>query len=144
MNIMSLTYCAEKFTWMRKPNPDELPHIGTAQDIAWAAWNRAGAASVSDIKYLLVTQVMNAGSREVFRSALETLVPSQSEYRLWPGHEFAMDTAGGQAILGMLCIRKCLSNWYSPRVRLTSRTLGWILPPTTQRKARWQSIHLQS
>ncbi|KNG47995.1 hypothetical protein TW65_05336 [Stemphylium lycopersici] len=78
MNIMSMAYCAEKFTWFRKPLPDELPHIGTPSDIAWANWNRAGASDIRDIKYLLVTQVMNAGSREIFTSALKTLQPPET------------------------------------------------------------------
>ena len=59
------------------------------------------------MKYLLVTQVMNAGSREIFRHALGLLDPPESEYKLWPGHEFVMDGkgnggTGGLAILGML------------------------------------------
>jgi hypothetical protein len=101
MNVMSPMYCAEKFTWMRKPDPDELPHIGSTSDIGWAMWNRA-ASDVKNLKYLVVTQVMNAGSREIFRSALGTLNPPQSEYKLWPGQDFDMNTSGGQAILGML------------------------------------------
>ncbi|KAL1797105.1 hypothetical protein ACET3X_003711 [Alternaria dauci] len=100
MNIMSLTYAAKTYTWFRTPLPEELPHIGTAQDIAWAMWNRVAAHNLAGLKYLLVTQVMNAGSRELFRSALETLNPPQSEYKLWPGEEFGMNTKGGLAILG--------------------------------------------
>ncbi|KAG9384896.1 hypothetical protein A1F94_004443 [Pyrenophora tritici-repentis] len=99
MNIMSMSYCAEKFTWKRKPKPDELPHIGTPSDIAWATWNRVGA-NVAGIKYLIVTQVINSDSREIFKSALRTLSPPQSEFKLWPGHEFSMDDNAGLAILG--------------------------------------------
>jgi hypothetical protein len=66
MNIMNMTYCAEKFTWFRKPKPDELPHIGTALDIAWAIWNRAGAADIKNIKYLIVKQVVNPDSRDIY------------------------------------------------------------------------------
>ncbi|EDU46732.1 conserved hypothetical protein [Pyrenophora tritici-repentis Pt-1C-BFP] len=98
MNIMSMSYCAEKFTWKRKPKPDELPHIGTPSDIAWATWNRVGA-NVAGIKYLIVTQVINSDSREIFKSALRTLSPPQSEFKLWPGHEFSMDDNAGLAIL---------------------------------------------
>jgi hypothetical protein len=101
MNIMSMTYSAKIFTWLRTPLPEELPHIGTPQDIGWAMWNRVNAPDLAGIKYLLVTQVMNAGSREIFRSALGTLEPPESEYKLWPGHEFGMKSKGGQAILGM-------------------------------------------
>ena len=79
MNIMSLSYCAEKFTWFRKPRPDELPHIGTPSDIAWAVWNRAGAADIANVKYLLVTQIMNPGSRDIIREAIETQYPTQSQ-----------------------------------------------------------------
>lgn len=100
MNVMSLSYCAERFTWFRKPRPDELPHIGTPSDIAWAVWNRAGAASIADVKYLVVTQIMNAASRELIRQALGTLQPPQSETKIWPGSDFTMDTTGGRAILG--------------------------------------------
>jgi hypothetical protein len=100
MNIMSMTYSAKIFTWFRSPLPEELPHIGTPQDIGWAMWNRVNAPDLAGIKYLLVTQVMNAGSREIFRSALGTLEPPESEYKLWPGHEFDMKSKGGQAILG--------------------------------------------
>ncbi|CAE7194196.1 hypothetical protein P3342_009594 [Pyrenophora teres f. teres] len=99
MNIMSMSYCAEKFTWKRKPKPDELPHIGTPSDIAWATWNRVGA-NIAGIKYLIVTQVINSDSREIFKSALRTLSPPQSEFKLWPGHEFLMDNDAGLAILG--------------------------------------------
>jgi hypothetical protein len=101
MNVMSMTNCAEKFTWFRKPKPDELPHIGTTQDIAWAVWNRAGAADIKDIKYLIVTQIVNPGSRDIYIKALNSLDPPQSEWKLWPGQDFGMDTVGGQAILGM-------------------------------------------
>jgi hypothetical protein len=102
MNIMSPTYCAEKFTFHRKPKSEELPHIGTAQDIAWAAWNRAGAVDTKDIKYLIVTQIMNPQSRQLYIRALGTLTPPQSEFKLWPGQDFAIDSPGGLAILGML------------------------------------------
>lgn len=102
MNIMSLTYSAKTYTWFRTPLSSELPHIGTPQDIAWAMWNRVHPPDLAGLKYLLVTQVMNANSRELFRSALETLVPPQSEYKLWPGHEFSLTSKGGQAILGTL------------------------------------------
>ena len=99
---MSLSYCAEKFTWYRKPKPEELPHIGTPQDIAWAAWNRAGAADIKDIKYLIVTQIMNPQSRQLCIQALGTLTPPQSEFKLWPGQDFAIDSPAGLAILGKL------------------------------------------
>ena len=101
MNVMSMTYSAKTYTWFRTPLPEELPHIGTTQDIAWAMWNRVDAPNLAGLKYLLVTQVMNAGSRELFRSALETLNPPQSEFKLWPGEEFKIETKGGKAILGM-------------------------------------------
>ncbi|KAG9186415.1 hypothetical protein G6011_02971 [Alternaria panax] len=100
MNIMSLSYTAKTFTWHRTPLPSELPHFGTAQDIAWAVWNRVNAPDLAGLKYLLVTQIMNAGSRELFRSALGGLDPPQSEVKVWPGHEFRLDTDGGRAILG--------------------------------------------
>ncbi|KAJ6201691.1 hypothetical protein J3E72DRAFT_410021 [Bipolaris maydis] len=100
MNIMSLSFCAEKFTWFRKPLPEELPHIGTPSDIAWAVWNRAGASNIADVKYLLVTQIMNLTSRDMIRTALGTLQPPQSETQVWPGSDFTMDTVGGRAILG--------------------------------------------
>jgi hypothetical protein len=103
MNIMSMTYSAKTYTWFRSPLPEELPHIGTTQDIGWAMWNRVvDAAHLADLRYLLVTQVMNAGSREIFRYALGLLEPAESEYKEWPGHEFSLGTKGGQAILGML------------------------------------------
>ncbi|KAI4640243.1 uncharacterized protein J4E79_011824 [Alternaria viburni] len=108
MNIMSMTYSAKTYTWFRTPLPSELPDIGTTQDIAWAMWNRVAATSpagLKGLKYLLVTQVMNAGSREIFRHALGLLDPPESEYKVWPGHEFVMDGKGkggkgGLAILG--------------------------------------------
>ncbi|EUC41771.1 hypothetical protein COCMIDRAFT_29507 [Bipolaris oryzae ATCC 44560] len=100
MNIMSLSFCAEKFTWFRKPLPEELPHIGTPSDIAWAVWNRAGASNIADVKYLLVTQIMNPTSRDIIRTALGTLQPPHSETQVWPGSDFTIDTVGGRAILG--------------------------------------------
>ena len=63
-------------------------------------WSRVGAADIKDIKCLIVTQIMNAGSRDIYRKALGTLTPPQSEYKTWPGHDFSMDTVEGQAILG--------------------------------------------
>jgi len=104
MNIMSMTYSAKTYTWFRTPLPSELPDIGTTQDIGWAMWNRVGAGNLAGLKYLLVTQVMNAGGREIFRHALGLLEPPESEYKVWPGHEFKMDgkSKGGLAILGML------------------------------------------
>ncbi|RMZ66235.1 vacuolar amino acid transporter 1 [Pyrenophora seminiperda CCB06] len=98
MNIMSMTYCAEKFTWKRKPKSGELPHIGTPSDIAWVSWNRV-ATDITGIKYLVVTQVINADSRDIYKSALRTLDPPQSEFKQWPGHEFDMNSNGGLAIL---------------------------------------------
>lgn len=89
--------------WGRKPATDELPHIRSASDIAWGMWNRAGASDVKDIKFLLVTQIMNPTTRELITKAYQTLVPPQSQDKVWPGVDFSMDTQGGQAILGMLC-----------------------------------------
>jgi hypothetical protein len=102
MNIMSMTYSAKTYTWFRTPLPEELSDIGTTQDIGWAMWNRVvvDASQLAGLKYLLVTQVMNAGSREIFRYALGLLEPAESEYKEWPGHEFGMGTKGGHAILG--------------------------------------------
>jgi hypothetical protein len=141
---MSMTYCAEKFTWFRKPKPDELPHIGTTQDIAWAVWNRAGAADIKDIKYLIVTQIVNPGSRDIYIKALNSLDPPQSEWKLWPGQDFGMDTVGGQAILGMFSNSTQYSLAALILTRLTRRALGRLLHPTAQGEARQQPIHRQS
>ncbi|KAI4609228.1 uncharacterized protein J4E87_011057 [Alternaria ethzedia] len=90
MNIMSMTYSAKTYTWFRTPLPSELPDIGTTQDIGWAMWNRVGATSpagLKGLKYLLVTQVMNAGSREIFRHALGLLEPPESSpVGRWAGY----------------------------------------------------------
>ncbi|KAI4604677.1 hypothetical protein J4E83_011030 [Alternaria metachromatica] len=87
MNIMSMTYSAKTYTWFRTPLPSELPDIGTTQDIGWAMWNRVGAANLAGLKYLLVTQVMNAGSREIFRHALGLLDPPESSpVGRWAGY----------------------------------------------------------
>lgn len=99
-NDISPAYAAEKFLWFRKPATSELPQIRSISDIAWAAWNRAGASNIKDIKYLVVTQVMNPSTRDVIRGAYGTLSPPQSETKVWPGIEFSMDSVGGQAILG--------------------------------------------
>ncbi|KAI4941226.1 hypothetical protein J4E91_010916 [Alternaria rosae] len=87
MNIMSMTYSAKTYTWFRTPLPSELPDIGTTQDIGWAMWNRVKAPSLAGLKYLLVTQVMNAASREIFRHALGLLEPPESSpVGRWAGY----------------------------------------------------------
>ncbi|OAL48528.1 hypothetical protein IQ07DRAFT_655006 [Pyrenochaeta sp. DS3sAY3a] len=100
MNVISTSYMAEKYIWHRKPATHELPHIRSISDIAWGMWNRASPKSLKDIKYLLVTQILNPTTREIIRQAYGTLSPPKSEHEEWPGIEFAMDSTGGQAILG--------------------------------------------
>lgn len=100
MNVISTSYMAEKYIWHRKPATHELPQIRSISDIAWGMWNRAGPNSVKDIKYLLVTQIVNPRTREIITQAYRTLSPPKSEHEYWPGIEFAMDSTGGQAILG--------------------------------------------
>lgn len=112
MNVISAAWSAEKHYWGRKPATHELPHIRSTSDIAWGLWNRVVPGNLKEIKYLMVTQIMNASTRDLIRAAYETLSPPQSETKVWPGIEFSMDTAGGQALLGMSC--NCFS-LYSER-----------------------------
>ncbi|KAF1849711.1 uncharacterized protein K460DRAFT_257900, partial [Cucurbitaria berberidis CBS 394.84] len=100
MNVISAAYSAEKFLWKKKAGTNELPHIRSTSDIAWGLWNRVAPGNVKEIKYLIVAQIMNTGTRDLIRAAYETLTPPQSETRVWPGIDFNMDTSGGQAILG--------------------------------------------
>jgi hypothetical protein len=46
MNVMSAAYSAQRI-WGRKADINELPHIRSTADMAWALWNRVSA---SDIK----------------------------------------------------------------------------------------------
>ncbi len=59
MNVISAAYAAEKLTWGRKPALYELPQIRSTADIAWGLWNRVAGGNLGNIKYLLVTQIMN-------------------------------------------------------------------------------------
>jgi len=102
MNAQAPAFCALT-VWGRKPVTDELPHIRSASDIAWGMWNRAGASDLKNIKYLLVTQIINPTTRELITKAYQSLNPPQSQDKIWPGIEFSMETQSGQALLGMLC-----------------------------------------
>jgi hypothetical protein len=99
MNVISASYSAKKM-WERQPNPGELPQVRSISDVAWAFWNRASAGNVANIKYLLVTIIMEQDTRDIIRQAHETLTPKRSETAVWPGFDFGMDTPAGQALLG--------------------------------------------
>jgi hypothetical protein len=99
LNVISTIYSAKK-VWKRQPNPGELPQVRSISDIAWGFWNRASAGNVANIKYLLVTIIMEQETRDIIRQAHETLTPKRSETAVWPGFDFGMDTPAGQALLG--------------------------------------------
>ena len=91
-------------------------------------WNRVAAGNnIKEIKYLIVTQIMNAGTRDLIRAAHGTLSPPQSETKVWPGSDFSMDTAGGQALLGILFYFEHF-NGADYYFRLTCGKVGWLLP----------------
>jgi hypothetical protein len=99
MNSVSAAHGAEKL-WGRTPNADELPHIRSFSDVAWAFWNRAASSNIQNIKYLFVNIVMNDETNRLIEFAHRSLNPPRSAPPGWPGIEFSMDSEGGQAILG--------------------------------------------
>jgi hypothetical protein len=50
MNVMSAAYSAQRI-WGRKPDLEELPHIRSTADMAWALWNRVSASNVKNSTY---------------------------------------------------------------------------------------------
>ncbi|KAL6707137.1 hypothetical protein ACN47E_004684 [Coniothyrium glycines] len=100
-NVISAMWSAKSvFMWNRPATTDELPELRSTADIAWGVWNRVASGNLQNVKYLMVTNILNASSRELVRDALSTLQPPQSEIKVWPGHEFSMESKGGKALLG--------------------------------------------
>ncbi|KAH9876166.1 hypothetical protein J1614_004045 [Plenodomus biglobosus] len=98
-NVISPSHSAHE-KWNRKPTASELPQFHAISDVAWGMWNRAGPHDKRDIKYFIVTQIMNETTIELITSVYKTLDPPQSEHKVWPGIEFSMETEAGLAILG--------------------------------------------
>jgi hypothetical protein len=86
--------------WGVVPKEDELPHIRSVSDIAWAFWNRAAAGNSQDIKYFFVTMIINPETNRHIRRALKTLKPPKEEVEGWPGVDFDMESDAGRALLG--------------------------------------------
>jgi hypothetical protein len=104
MNILSAAHSARRL-WRTTPTPDQLPHLRSVSDIAWAFWRRATSPtthSVANIKYLFVTVVMNDETARLIETAHAGLTPPRSGLGVWPGIEFGMDGDAGAAILGLL------------------------------------------
>ncbi|XPS70486.1 Mitochondrial import inner membrane translocase subunit tim8 [Ascochyta lentis] len=103
LNLVSAASAARR-TWGVKPTPDQLPHIRSVSDLAWAFWNRAVGATpgarVQGIKYFFVAMIINAETNRIVRRALLGLEPPREEVGAWPGHEFAMESEAGRALLG--------------------------------------------
>jgi hypothetical protein len=103
MNILSAAHSARRL-WRTTPTPDQLPHLRSISDIAWAFWRRATSPathSVADIRYLFVTVVMNDETARLIETAHAGLTPPRSGPGVWPGTEFGMDGDAGAAILGL-------------------------------------------
>lgn len=90
--------------WKVAPTTEQLPHIRSVSDLAWAFWNRAVAgtpgAELQNIKYFFVNMIVNTETNRHIRRALQTLDPPVEEAVSWPGHEFGMETEAGKALLG--------------------------------------------
>ncbi|KAI8934288.1 hypothetical protein NX059_009028 [Plenodomus lindquistii] len=99
MNVRAPSYAAG-VEWGHKPTTAELPQIRAISDLAWGMWNRAGPSDKKDIKYFMVTQILNPTTRELITAAYKTLDTAQNQDKLWPGVEFSMESEGGQALLG--------------------------------------------
>jgi hypothetical protein len=101
MQLSSAAKAARRL-WKRTPLAEELPHIRSVSDIAWAFWNRAhvSSESVQDIRYLFVTMIINPETNRHVKRALSSLDPPREEADGWPGHDFGMDTEAGKALLG--------------------------------------------
>jgi hypothetical protein len=95
---------AARELWRRKPDPIELPHLRSASDISWAAWNRAVAstpgAQIARVKYFMNMMVINKETNQHIRRALSSLTPPLEEVLSWLGTEFSMDSEQGKALLG--------------------------------------------
>jgi len=85
---------AARELWRCKPEAVELPHLRSASDIAWAAWNRAVSATlgtrIDDVKYFMNRMVLNKETTQHIRRALKMLEPPLDELPGWPGVEFSM------------------------------------------------------
>jgi hypothetical protein len=104
MNILSASHSARRL-WRTPPTPDQLPHLRSVSDIAWAFWRRATSPATHDvrnIRYLFVTVVMNDETSRLIETAHAGLTPPRSGPGVWPGTEFGMDGDAGAAILGLL------------------------------------------
>lgn len=91
---------AARTLWRRAPKEEELPHIRSFSDIAWAYWNRAAVDDLKNIKYFLVTMIINTETNQHVKQALQNLDPPKNEANGWPGAEFDMDNDAGKALLG--------------------------------------------
>jgi hypothetical protein len=76
ININSPAKAARQL-WRRSPQTEELPHIRSISDMAWAVWNRVGPPDIQDIKYLFVTMVINKETNQHVKRIMGTLDPSK-------------------------------------------------------------------
>ncbi|KAF1360597.1 hypothetical protein EJ07DRAFT_71559, partial [Lizonia empirigonia] len=90
--------------WRTKPETDELPHISSVSDVAWAFWNRAVAstpgAGLRDVKHSFVNMNVNKETNQHVRRAMQSLEPSLDDPVGWPGRDFEMDSDTGKALSG--------------------------------------------
>jgi hypothetical protein len=91
---------AARTLWLRAPKEEELPHIRSFSDIAWAYWNRAAVDDLKNIKYFLVTMIINTETNQHVKRALQGLNPPKDEANGWPGAKFDVDSDAGKALLG--------------------------------------------
>ncbi|KAJ4993437.1 hypothetical protein SVAN01_00985 [Stagonosporopsis vannaccii] len=107
LNIMSAEKAATDNWKVEKPVDFELPRLRQISDLTWAFWNRAHKDSVGlkDINLFLVHQIVNQDTMRLIRMAMKSYKVPDGEQRhvfvpRWPGIEFFIDTAEGQAMLG--------------------------------------------
>lgn len=106
MNIISAAHGARNL-WQQTPTANQLPHLRSVSDIAWAFWNRANPGDLKNINYFFVNVVMNDETNRLIERAHRGLTPPRSSPPVWPGTEFDMDSEAGLAILGTCT---CLSH----------------------------------
>ncbi|KAF2026646.1 hypothetical protein EK21DRAFT_115594 [Setomelanomma holmii] len=92
---------AARILWRRAAKTEQLPHIHSVSNIAWAYWNRNNP-DVKNIKYFFVTMIINTETNRHVKRALQSLQPAKDDFEIWPGTEFDMNTDVGKALLGSL------------------------------------------
>ena len=83
--------------------PEDLPQFRSLSDLLWAGWlsgsnPNAGNPNPSNLKYIFMMWIVNKETLGIIKRALAN--KKKSKYSVWPGDDFPVSEADGQALLG--------------------------------------------